>query len=66
MPVAKLKPAVKPSVEVSGLPETLDELFPALCRIEGIARKEGSVQIQAIANRLLELLRADAEEEEAA
>lgn len=67
MPVAKLKNVAPPSVEVSGLPESLDELYPALCRIQGLAKKEGNhKQIEAIAGRLLQLLRDDAAGEVAA
>lgn len=66
MPVAKLKNDAPPSVEVSGLPDSLDELYPALCRIQLLAAKPGNEkQVAAITGRLLDLLREDAESEAA-
>lgn len=64
MPVAKLKNEKLQSAEVSGLPETLDEIYPALCRIEAVAKRgKGNAElteIAAVAGRLLDLLREDA------
>lgn len=63
----RYKPKPPQSVEVSGLPDTLDEIYPALCRIEAVAKrgkdKADFDEIGAVAGRLLELFREDAAEE---